>query len=62
MLPVATPPNAIIFGTGKINIKDLVRTGILLNLTGVVLVTLAAYFLGPYIFNFNLTEFPIWAK
>ncbi len=62
MLPVATPPNAIIFGTNRIRIKDLVRTGILLNLIGVVLITLSVYFLGPYVFNINLSEFPIWAK
>jgi len=62
MLPVATPPNAIIFGTNRIKIRDLVRTGILLNLIGVVLVTVTVYFLGSYVFEINPTEFPLWAK
>jgi len=62
MLPVATPPNAIIFATNKIKIRDLVRTGLILNLIGVILVTTAVYFLGPYIFNIDLTGFPDWAK
>ncbi len=62
MLPVATPPNAIIFGTNKIKIRDLARTGLLLNLIGVILVTITVYFLGPYVFNIDLTEFPVWAK
>lgn len=62
MLPVATPPNAIIFGTNKIKIKNLAQTGLILNIIGVILVTITVYFLGPYIFNINLTEFPVWAK
>ncbi len=62
MLPVATPPNAIIFGTNRIRIKDLVRTGILLNFIGAILVTVTVYFLGSYIFNINMAEFPLWAQ
>jgi solute carrier family 13 (sodium-dependent dicarboxylate transporter), member 2/3/5 len=41
MLPVATPPNAIVFGSGAITIGQMVRAGIVLNLVGVVLVTVA---------------------
>ncbi len=62
MLPVATPPNAIIFGTNKIKIGDLAKTGLLLNFIGVIMVTVAIYFLGPYLFNIDLAEFPVWAK
>ncbi|MEW4488480.1 SLC13 family permease [Thalassoglobus sp. JC818] len=40
MLPIATPPNAIVFGSGRVPITSMVRYGILLNLVGVVLVTL----------------------
>jgi len=39
MLPVATPPNAIVFGSGCIRMGRMVRTGIILNLVGVLLVT-----------------------
>lgn len=41
MLPVATPPNAVVFGSGAITIGQMVRAGIVLNLVGVVLVTVA---------------------
>ena len=42
MLPVATPPNAIVFGTGRITIGQMMKTGISLNLLAVVLITLAS--------------------
>ncbi|MFK7161807.1 DASS family sodium-coupled anion symporter [Marinospirillum sp. MEB164] len=45
MLPVATPPNAIVFGTGHMKISSMIRTGAMLNLTGIVIVTLACYYL-----------------
>ncbi len=45
MLPVATPPNAIVFGTGLIEQKEMMRTGILLNVLCVVLVGCWAYFI-----------------
>ena len=61
MLPVATPPNAIIFGTGKIQIKDMVKTGFLLNLVGVVFTTLVTYFWGTVVFKIDVASFPAWA-
>ena len=48
MLPVATPPNAIAFGSGYIRIIEMVKAGFWLNLIGVVLISLFTYFLaGP---------------
>lgn len=47
MLPVATPPNALVFATGHLSIGTMMRAGLLLNLLSVILVTLAAYFLAP---------------
>ncbi len=38
--PVATPPNAIVFGSGLLQIKDIVKAGIILNMVGVLIVTL----------------------
>ena len=61
MLPVATPPNAIIFGTGKIAIRDMVKTGFLLNLVGIVVTTLVTYFWGTLVFNIDVGSFPDWA-
>lgn len=54
MLPVATPPNAIIFGTNKIKIREMVRTGLIMNLAGTIIITLVVYFLARLVFNFEL--------
>ena len=43
MLPVATPPNAIVFGSGKLTINQMAREGFVLNLVGVVVVTTIFY-------------------
>jgi sodium-dependent dicarboxylate transporter 2/3/5 len=43
MLPVATPPNAIVFGSGMVTIPQMSRAGILLNVVGIVLITLLTY-------------------
>jgi sodium-dependent dicarboxylate transporter 2/3/5 len=61
MLPVATPPNAIIFGTNKIRILDMARTGLILNLIGILLVTLLTYFWAPLVFDYDPTILPPWA-
>lgn len=50
MLPVATPPNAIIFGTGRIKIHEMARVGIILNLIGVVLISLYISVVGDKFF------------
>ena len=61
MLPVATPPNAIAFGTGELSMKDMVRAGILLNLVGILLITAAIYLLGLVALGIDLNVMPDWA-
>uniref|UniRef100_UPI0032175152 SLC13 family permease n=1 Tax=uncultured Draconibacterium sp. TaxID=1573823 RepID=UPI0032175152 len=61
MLPVATPPNAIVFGTNRIRVKDMDKTGILLNIAGIIVATLLMYFWGTLVFDINVAVFPDWA-
>lgn len=61
MLPVATPPNAIVFGSGWVNITKMARTGLILNLIGAIIVTIICYFLIPLIFSINPSSMPSWA-
>lgn len=51
MLPVATAPNAIVFSSGKLTIPQMVKAGILLNIIGMVLLTVATVWWSPYIFS-----------
>ena len=44
MLPVATPPNAIVFGTGLIKQNEMIRVGVILNIIATLVVGLWAYF------------------
>lgn len=62
MLPSATPPNAIIFGTKRLKVLDMSRTGIILNLIGIVIVTLATYYIATFVFNIGLHLNPDWAN
>ncbi len=62
MLPVATPPNAIVFGTNRLKISEMMKTGFLLNLIGVLVVTLVMYFWGQSVLDIDINVFPDWAK
>ncbi len=44
MLPVATPPNAIVYGSGEVELKDMIRAGFFLNIAGIVLLSLGILF------------------
>ncbi|XP_062964867.1 Na(+)/dicarboxylate cotransporter 3 isoform X2 [Cynocephalus volans] len=60
MLPVSTPPNSIAFASGHLLVKDMVRTGLLMNLMGVLLLSLAMNTWAQAIFQ--LGTFPDWAN
>jgi sodium-dependent dicarboxylate transporter 2/3/5 len=49
MLPVATPPNAIVFSTGTISIPQMAKAGVFLNIIGIIIVTIIALFVAPQI-------------
>jgi sodium-dependent dicarboxylate transporter 2/3/5 len=53
MLPVATPPNAVVFSSGYVRIKDMVRAGIGLNLLSIVVIVLAVWILLPLIWDID---------
>lgn len=55
MMPVSTPPNAIIFATEKLKIVEMVRVGFIITLVSTVLIVLAAYFLLPLFWGLDLS-------
>jgi sodium-dependent dicarboxylate transporter 2/3/5 len=62
MLPVATAPNAIAFGSGEIKITDMMRYGFLLNLIGIVLIVATIFLIGVTVFDIEPGVLPEWAK
>lgn len=58
MLPVATPPNAVVFGSGYLKIPDMIRTGFWLNILSIVVISLIIYFGLPYLWDFDPREIP----
>ena len=51
MLPMGTPPNAIVFASGHIRMRDMIKTGFVMNLISIILITLFCYFLQPIIMH-----------
>lgn len=48
MLPMGTPPNAIVFASGLVRIKDMIKTGFVLNIICIILITLFSWLVQPY--------------
>ncbi len=61
MLPVATPPNAVVFGSGAIRISDMAKAGLWLNLAGTILIVVFIVYLLPVLWGIDLTSTPEWA-
>jgi solute carrier family 13 (sodium-dependent dicarboxylate transporter), member 2/3/5 len=62
MLPVATPPNAVVFGSKYLTIPRMAKIGFFLNLIGCILITLLILYLVPLIWHLDLHALPDWLK
>ncbi len=58
MLPVATPPNAVVFGSGYLRIPDMVKKGLFMNIISILILTLFVYFALPVLWDFVIEGFP----
>ena len=58
MLPVATPPNAVVFGSGYLKIQDMVARGVIMNIFSIILITLMVYIILPIVWGIELSYFP----
>jgi sodium-dependent dicarboxylate transporter 2/3/5 len=61
MMPVATPPNAIIFGSGRLSVGEMARIGIVLNLIGALVIAGLVYTVGSVVFDIDPGILPEWA-
>jgi len=60
MMPVGTPPNTIVFASKRLRISDMARTGFVLNVVSVIIISVFVYFIGSILFD--LQTYPAWAK
>lgn len=58
MLPVATPPNAVVFGSGYLRMNDMVKAGFWMNIISILLITGFILFLLPYLWGIDLNQYP----
>ena len=62
MMPVATPPNAIVFGSDRITVGQMARAGIFLNLIGVLVIATVVFTVGLAVFDIDPAVVPEWAR
>lgn len=58
MLPVATPPNAVVFGSGYLKITDMIKAGFWINMACIIIIPAMIYFLLPITWGIDLNVFP----
>lgn len=58
MLPVATPPNALVYGSGQLNLMDMVKFGFLLNIISAAIIFVFIVLLLPYLWSINIFSHP----
>lgn len=61
MLPVATPPNAIVYGSGRVTVFEMARAGFFLNFALLMLITICAYSVVLWVFGIDVGVIPDWA-
>ncbi|MBX7167502.1 MAG: sodium:proton antiporter [Pirellulales bacterium] len=62
MLPAGTPPNAIVYGSGYVRLRDMLVTGFVLNWAGILLIVAAIYLLGGPALGITWAGLPDWAR
>jgi sodium-dependent dicarboxylate transporter 2/3/5 len=62
MLPVGTPPNAIVFGSGLVRLPDMAKAGMWLNIILVPIIVGLVWLLAPWVFGVEIGVLPEWAK
>lgn len=58
MLPVATPPNAVVFGSGFLSIPDMFKAGFWMNIFSIFIITIFTYWLLPLVWGIDLSIYP----
>ena len=62
LLPVGTPPNLVVFASGRLTMMDMVLAGIVTTIMAIACIMLIAFVMLPLVYGFNVSDFPEWAK
>ena len=61
-LPIATPPNSVVFSSGRLPLVEMNRSGVVMNLVCSVLILGGAFTIIPAVLGVQATESPTWAE
>jgi len=61
MIPIATPPNAIVFGTGRLTMLQMMKTGFFINIIAIIVISFFTLTWGTIIFDIDINVYPDWA-